>query len=109
LPTAEEIAPRPVPVRAGGVVFMHRHTPHRSTPNKTDGVRWSLDLRYHPVGQHSGRPFHPTFTARSRANPDAEMRDHAAWSQMWHHALEAARGVQAHRVSEPPTKLRPAN
>src|SRR3712207_4167201 len=39
-----DVPPRPVPVRQGGVVFMHRHTPHRSTSNLTDEVRWSIDL-----------------------------------------------------------------
>ena len=30
----------------GGVVFMTNRTPHCSTPNSTDHVRWSIDLRY---------------------------------------------------------------
>jgi ectoine hydroxylase-related dioxygenase (phytanoyl-CoA dioxygenase family) len=30
----------------GGVVFMTNRTPHCSTPNHADHVRWSVDLRY---------------------------------------------------------------
>ena len=30
----------------GGAVFMSNLTPHCSTPNLTDEIRWSLDLRY---------------------------------------------------------------
>jgi phytanoyl-CoA hydroxylase len=30
----------------GGVVFMTNRTPHCSTPNTSDHIRWSVDLRY---------------------------------------------------------------
>ena len=43
LPPAEPVE---VPVPLGGVLFMTNRTPHCSTPNTTDVVRWSLDLRY---------------------------------------------------------------
>ena len=33
-------------VRAGGIVLMTNLTPHSSTPNHMDHVRWSVDLRY---------------------------------------------------------------
>jgi phytanoyl-CoA hydroxylase len=36
----------PAPCPRGGVVFMTNRTPHCSTPNRTNVVRWSLDLRY---------------------------------------------------------------
>lgn len=91
------VAPMPVPVRKGGVIFMHRHTPHRSTPNYTQQVRWSLDLRYQPSGTPTGRPFHPEFIARSRLHPDTELWDHAEWSRRWQQALESAQGIKAHR------------
>jgi phytanoyl-CoA hydroxylase len=93
-----DIEPRPVPVKKGGFVFMHRWTPHRSTPNFSDAVRWSLDLRYQKTGTPTGRPFHPEFVARSRAHPESELTDHAEWSRRWVEALENSRGVEAHRV-----------
>ena len=43
LPPTEAVA---VPVPLGGALFMTNCTPHSSTPNNTDVVRWSLDLRY---------------------------------------------------------------
>ncbi len=74
----------PLPMQAGSVLFMHRRTMHCSYDNKTeDEVRWSFDLRYHPSGQPSGRPVFPDFVARSRANPDTELRSAAAWEQLW--------------------------
>jgi len=98
MPDGSQAAPRPVPVQKGGVVFMHRWTPHRSTPNFSDQVRWSLDLRFQPAGEPTGRPFHPDFVARSRHNPEQVLADHHAWSEMWTEALDKARGQQAHRV-----------
>lgn len=93
-----EAPARAVPVRKGGIVFMHRYTPHRSTPNFTNGVRWSLDLRYQPTGQPTGRPFHPEFVARSRRDPASVLTDHAEWSRRWEQALASSQGIQAHRV-----------
>ena len=93
-----DIAPQPVPVKAGGAVFMHRNTPHRSTPNFTDSTRWSIDLRYQPTGVPTGRPFHPDFIARSRKHPETVLTDHAEWSRLWVEALTNAVNVQAHRV-----------
>ena len=34
------------PVRKGGVLLLTNRTPHASFENKTDVVRWSMDLRY---------------------------------------------------------------
>lgn len=36
----------PVSVPLGGALFLTNRTPHCSTPNDTDTVRWSVDLRY---------------------------------------------------------------
>jgi hypothetical protein len=36
----------PVPVPRGGALLMTNLMPHCSTPNNTDVVRWSIDLRY---------------------------------------------------------------
>jgi len=35
-----------VPIRKGGALFMTNRTPHASFDNVTDGIRWSMDLRY---------------------------------------------------------------
>jgi hypothetical protein len=84
----------------GGAVFQDKFTPHRSTPNRSETVRWSLDLRFQPTGAASGRPFHPSFPVRSRRNPET-VCDHATWSATWQATLErlAREGEpQAHRV-----------
>lgn len=73
----------PLPMRRGSALFMHRETPHRSLPNLSDDVRWSMDLRYNPTGQPTGRPEFPGFIARSRRDPGSELRDPDAWRQMW--------------------------
>ena len=93
-----QTAPVPVPVKAGGFVFMHRATPHRSTPNFTNGVRWSIDLRYQPMGQPTGRPLHPEFIARSKANPASVFTDYETWKTNWVTALENSKGAKLHRV-----------
>jgi len=48
-------------------------------------VRISMDLRYQPIGQPTGRPaFAPAgFVARSRAHPDRALSDPAVWADRW--------------------------
>ena len=49
----------------------------------SDQIRWSFDLRYNPIGQNTGRDVFPGFIARSRANPETELRDPVKWRQSW--------------------------
>ncbi len=74
---------RPLPMSAGDVLFMHRRCMHASLTNASDEVRWSFDIRYNPSGQTTGREVLPSFVARSRANPAAELRDADVWRQLW--------------------------
>ena len=76
----------PVPMRRGSVLFLHRRTMHSSLRNVSDGVRWSFDLRYQPIGQPTGRPWLPSFVVRSRRNPASEIHDWRAWAARWHAA-----------------------
>ena len=73
----------PVPVKRGSVLFMHRLTCHGSLPNKSDRVRFSLDLRYNPIGQPTGRGAFPGFVARSKAHPETELNDANEWAESW--------------------------
>ncbi len=73
----------PTPVKAGGAVLFHPLTPHASLANRSDGYRWSFDLRYSVTGQATGRSHFPDFIARSRRNPEAELRDWRIWKEMW--------------------------
>ena len=94
-----EVEPVTLPMQKGSLLLMHKKIPHRSTPNSTDGIRWSMDLRYQKTGTPTGRPFYPDFVVRSRSNPDSVLDDHAEWCRMWIEALDDAKvkGVQSHR------------
>ncbi|MFN8489870.1 MAG: phytanoyl-CoA dioxygenase family protein [Caldilineaceae bacterium] len=86
-----------VPLEPGSVLLMHKHMPHCSTRNSTDRVRWSMDIRYQPTGTPTGRPFHPDFVVRSRANPATVLTDHTTWSRLWVEALAQSKGLRVHR------------
>jgi len=77
-----------LPVRRGGIILFHKMNVHRALPNRSNDLRWSMDLRYHPTGQATGRPAFPGFVARSRSNPESELLDPVAWSQAWDDARE---------------------
>ena len=94
--------------RKGGIVLMSRYTPHSGLVNHSNHIRWSLDLRYHPTGQLSGRPFFPTFVARSAAQPDAVERDYDDWRAQWDDALTRSTGIVWHRTT-PVEKRIPAD
>ncbi|MEX2520817.1 MAG: phytanoyl-CoA dioxygenase family protein [Paracoccaceae bacterium] len=90
----------PLPVRSGGVVIFLPGTAHASLINRTDGFRWSFDIRYNVTGQPTGRAHFPDFIARSRANPSAELRDSHDWRRMWEDArarLAARAHIPIHR------------
>lgn len=76
----------PLPVRAGGAVLFHPLTPHASLDNVSGDFRWSFDIRYNVTGQPTGRAHFPEFVARSRAEPDTELRDWTVWKQLWEDA-----------------------
>lgn len=74
---------RALPVAPGAVIFMHKQTVHGSLSNTSDEVRFSFDLRYNPTHEPTGRTAFPGFVARSRANPETELRDPEAWHRSW--------------------------
>lgn len=74
---------KPLPVKAGGAVIFDPMTPHASLPNRSDGIRWSFDLRFNTTGQPTGRAHFPDFIARSRSAPDTELRDWQKWRTLW--------------------------
>jgi phytanoyl-CoA hydroxylase len=76
----------PLPMRPGSVLLMTQRTLHSSLDNVTDDqVRISMDLRYQPIGQPTGRPaFAPAgFIARSRAHPEQVLDRPAEWARRW--------------------------
>ncbi len=75
-------------VKPGDVVFLTQLTMHASLPNRSEEIRWSVDLRYQPIGEPTGRPWFPGFVARSKAAPESVLSDAAAWEALWHQTRE---------------------
>jgi ectoine hydroxylase-related dioxygenase (phytanoyl-CoA dioxygenase family) len=93
---------RALPVRAGGVILFHPLTIHGSLVNRSRNVRWSFDLRYIATGDPTGRPFFPSFVARSRRAPETVLDDASTWRQMWEETrtrLAGGEPMQLHRWS----------
>ncbi len=59
----------PLPVTAGSAILFNDRLLHMSTPNNSDHVRWSVDLRYQPTDQDPMPEYGLGFLARSRAQP----------------------------------------
>ena len=60
----------PLPLEAGGAILFNDRCIHSSTPNNSDRVRWSVDLRYQPTDQDFMRGYGAGFLARSRRHPE---------------------------------------
>jgi hypothetical protein len=95
------IEPLPMPMRAGSVLFMTNLTPHASFENRTNQVRWSLDLRYQSssapnnVGEAPGDvtpernpvtmacyPPEADFVIRDTQHPEREIRSAEAFNTL---------------------------
>src|ERR1035438_4831732 len=61
---------RALPVKVGTAVLFNDRLIHSSTPNNSDHVRWSVDLRYQPTDQDPMPQYGAGFLARSRKHPD---------------------------------------
>lgn len=82
---AEEMVP--LPTKRGDLICLHKQIVHGSLANISKEVRWSFDLRYNPIGQHTGRHLFPGFIARSRKAPHLELRAAETWSANWEKSL----------------------
>ena len=78
----------PIETSPGDVIFLSKYTMHSSLPNLSENIRWSLDLRYNPIGQPTGRAWFPGFIARSKSKPESEMNDPSIWKLSWGRARE---------------------
>ena len=67
LPEKEPVA---LPVKAGTAILFNDRCVHKSTPNNSGGVRWSVDLRYQPTDQDPMPQHGAGFLARSRRYPE---------------------------------------
>ena len=78
-----------VAMNPGDFVLFDNLVFHRSTVNRADMVRWSIDFRYSPVGTPMAHLWHAdmAFTARSRRDPVQA----ATWEQVetaWQHSRQ---------------------
>lgn len=74
-----DVAPVLCPVPKGGVLLLQHRTIHRSVPNLSEHVRWSLDIRYSDPTLPTGRDEVPGFIARSRRDPASVARSLDDW------------------------------
>ena len=58
-----------LPVTAGSAILFNDRCIHSSTPNRSNGVRWSVDLRYQPTDQDRMPQHGVGFLARSLKFP----------------------------------------
>ncbi|UVI31549.1 phytanoyl-CoA dioxygenase family protein [Paenibacillus spongiae] len=84
--------------RKGGIVIMNKYTPHRGITNRSDRIRWSIDLRYHKSGANSGRSIQPSFVVRSKAAPENVLTDHEEWKNLWLESRAKPVTQKLHRV-----------
>ncbi len=59
-----------LPVKAGSAILFNDRLLHSSTPNNSDHVRWSVDLRYQPTDQDRMPQHGCGFLARSHKHPE---------------------------------------
>lgn len=69
-----------LPMKGGSAVLLNDRLIHSSKPNKSDHVRWSVDLRYQPTDQDPMPQHGIGFLVRSRKNPEkvAQLEDFLA-------------------------------
>ncbi|CAN5818520.1 hypothetical protein BH09VER1_BH09VER1_34130 [soil metagenome] len=60
----------PLPVPAGSAILFNDRCIHMSTPNHSQGVRWSCDLRYQPTDQDPMTQYGVGFLARSEEHSE---------------------------------------
>jgi phytanoyl-CoA hydroxylase len=66
----EGLRPVPVPLPVGGAILIHQHCTHVSPSNRSDHIRWSVDIRYQDGRRPVKSAREPGFLARSRQRPD---------------------------------------
>ena len=94
------IKPVPLPVNFGGVLLLTNLTPHRSTPNRTNQVRWSVDVRYQDAAHPTGYQPEAGFLARSRIRPDAVVTSPAEFERV-RKSHQPGPGPRRWKVEEP--------
>ena len=76
------------PLPLGGALLIQSRTMHRSVPNTSNVIRWSLDLRYCDRRKPTGRADVPGFVVRSGQAPEAMARDWRDWAALFPQGAE---------------------
>lgn len=80
-------------MKVGSVLFLHNMIPHRSLENHSDGVRWSVDLRYQDPAQPSGMATHTEEPMVMRKADDPTFKiDWAYWTAEFKRIHDSHRG-----------------
>ena len=64
------LTPVPMPMKVGDALLIQQHLPHVSPPNRSDHVRWSVDIRYQDGRLRTKSAREPGFLARSVERPE---------------------------------------
>ena len=78
-------------LNAGDVLLTTERVLHRSLPNVSETVRWSVDTRYSALGLPTGRADVPGFVARSSNHPDRVARSARDWNERVEAGLHLSR------------------
>ncbi len=70
-------------VDVGDVLMTTERLVHRSLPNTSNNIRWSVDTRYSAIGLPTGRDHVPGFVVRSLKNPESVARSHHDWNRLF--------------------------
>ena len=68
IPELTGLKPLIIPMEVGDALLMHQHLPHVSPGNKSDTIRWSVDIRYQDAMKPIKSLKEPGFIARSSKN-----------------------------------------
>ena len=69
VPELDGLKPAPMPMQVGDALLIHQHLPHVSPPNRSKGVRWSVDIRFQDGRLRVKSVREPGFLARSKERP----------------------------------------
>ncbi|MEM7132513.1 MAG: phytanoyl-CoA dioxygenase family protein [Chloroflexota bacterium] len=71
-----------IEMEPGDALCFTQVTPHRALANRSDAVRWSIDVRYEPTAHATETGRKQGFVARSQADPDSPI-GYEEWLQQW--------------------------
>ena len=71
-----------VEMEPGDALCFTQITPHRALPNRSNQVRWSIDVRYEPTGQATAAGQKQGFVAHSSNDPTA-VPSYEEWLKQW--------------------------